>query len=130
MASADDTSPPSADEAPSGETWALALGALSAALMTLAVDHHGPVTVLMLTAALIPWALLAGGVRLPTWLFVVWTLLPAAQIVAAEKAGGPIFLGVLVACHVFSVAGSWTTRVATRGTRGRCTSPPASASVR
>lgn len=111
MAPADDT--PVADEPSMSETYALALGALGAALMTLAVDHHGPVTVLMLSVALVPWALLAGGVRLPTWLFVVWALVPAAEIVAAEDAGGPIFLAVLVVCQVFSVSGSWVTRAVT-----------------
>jgi signal transduction histidine kinase len=117
MASAADISAPAAtppaDEPSSAETYALALGAVGAALMTLAVDHRGPVTVLMLTLALIPWALLAGGVRLPIWLFVLWTLAPAVEIVAVEEAGGPIFLGVLVACHVFSVSGSRVTRAAT-----------------
>ncbi|MGH9209229.1 MAG: sensor histidine kinase [Acidimicrobiales bacterium] len=111
MARAEDT--PAIDEPSTAETYALALGAGGAALMTLAIDHHGPVTVLMLTLALVPWALMAGGVRLPTWLFVAWALVPAAEIVAAEEAGGPIFLGVLVVCQVFSVSGSWATRAAT-----------------
>jgi signal transduction histidine kinase len=111
MATADEA--PAADEPSAAETYALALGALSAALMTLAFDDHGPTTVLLLVLALIPWALVAGGSRLPTWLFVAWTIAPSTVIVAAETAGGPIFLAILAVARVFSLTPRWPTRVAT-----------------
>jgi signal transduction histidine kinase len=101
------------DEPSPAETYWLALGALGAALMTLVFDHQGPVTVLMLSLALVPWALIAGSIRVPTWLFVAWTVAPAAAIVAAENAGGPIFFGVLAVTRVFSLTASWVTRTAT-----------------
>jgi signal transduction histidine kinase len=61
----------------------------------------------------VPWALLAGGVRLPWWLFVAWTVVPSAVIVAAETAGGPIFLGLLACAWVFGETGRWSVRWAT-----------------
>lgn len=102
-----------ADEPSAAETYALALAALGTALMTLAFDDHGLVTILMLTLALLPWALVAGDIRLPTWLFVVWTMAPAAGILGAERAGGAIFLALLAVTRVFSLTRSWATRTAT-----------------
>jgi signal transduction histidine kinase len=104
--------PEAADVPSAAEDYALALGALAAAVMTLAIDDHSPVTILMLCLALTPWALVAGGIRLPIWLFVVWAVAPAAEIVAAQADGGPIFMVTLVVTRVFSYTGSWTTRAA------------------
>lgn len=95
------------------ETFGQALGALGAALMTLAFDDHGVLTVLMLALALVPWALVAGGVRLPTWLFVPWAMVPAAVVVATGEAGSPIFMGLLASSRVFSATGRWAVRLAT-----------------
>jgi signal transduction histidine kinase len=106
------TSPPEelTGNVPAREAYGLALGALGAALLTLAFDDHGATTLALLVVALVPWALLAGGIRLPTWLFVVWAIAPAAVIVATENAGGPIFLGLLTGGWVFSETGRWWVR--------------------
>jgi signal transduction histidine kinase len=89
------------------ETFVLALGAVAAGVMTLLFDDHGLRTVLLVTLALVPWALLVGGVRLSTWLFVAWVAVPASVVVLYEQAGGPLFLGILVVTRVFSISRSW-----------------------
>ncbi len=101
------------DDPSPAETYGLVVAALGAAVVTLVFDHHGPVTVLMLTLALVPWALVAGGIRLPTWLFVVGTIAPAGEIVGAEEAGAPIFLGILAVARVFSLTRNLVPRFAT-----------------
>lgn len=101
------------DQPSTTETYGQALGALGAALMTLVFDDHGLLTVLMLVVALVPWALIVGKVRLPTSLFVAWTLVPVAAIVAAGPDGGPIFLGLLMLERVFSADPRWPARWAT-----------------
>jgi len=107
------STPVQVDDPSPAETYGLAVAALGAAVVTLAFDHHGPVTVLMLTLALVPWALVAGGIGVPTWLFVVGTMAPAAEIVGAEEAGGPIFLGILAVARVFSLTRNVVPRLAT-----------------
>lgn len=107
------SAPLKADEPTPAETYGFALAALAAAVVTLVFDHHGPVTVAMLTLALVPWALLVGGVRLPIWLFVIATIAPTAEIVVVEEAGGPIFIAIAAVARVFSVTRSLPTRLAT-----------------
>lgn len=101
------TPAPSSTEPSDSETVVLALGALAAGVMTLLFDDHNLLTVLMIVLALVPWALLVGGVRLPTWLFVAWVVLPASVPIVLEQAGGPLFLGILVVTRVFSMSRSW-----------------------
>lgn len=105
--------PVRADEPSPAETYGFALAALAAAVVTLVFDHHGPVTVAMLTLALVPWALIVGGVRLPVWLFVVGTMAPAAEIVVVEDVGGPIFIAIYAVARVFSITRSLPARLAT-----------------
>ena len=97
---------PVADEPSDTETYVLALGALAAGVMTLLFDDQGICTVLLVILALTPWALVAGGVRLPIWLFVGAVVVPASVIILLEQAGGPLFLGILVVTRVFSMSRS------------------------
>jgi signal transduction histidine kinase len=107
-ASSDQVSQPSETE-----TYVLALGALASGVMTLLFDDHGLWTVTLTTLALVPWALLVGRVRLPTWLFVVWVAVPASLVVVLEQAGGSLFLGILLVTRVFSTSRSWLVLTAT-----------------
>lgn len=101
------TPAPSSAEPSDTETYVLALGALAAGVMTVLFDDHNLLTILMIVLALVPWALLVGGVRLPGWLFVAWVVIPASVPIVLEQAGGPLFLGILVVTRVFSMSRSW-----------------------
>jgi signal transduction histidine kinase len=97
------------------ETYGLALAALATAILTLWVDSRTAAVVGLLALALVPWALLAGGVRLPLWAFIAWTLLPAAGVIALEDAGAPIFFAVLTVAYVMSVTDSRVYQLAALG---------------
>jgi signal transduction histidine kinase len=88
------------------EIYGLSLAALATAVLTLWVESRSPATVALLALALVPWALLAGGVRLPLWAFIPAALLPPAVIIVTEEAGAPIFFGVFTVAWVMSVTDS------------------------
>jgi signal transduction histidine kinase len=87
------------------ETYVFGLAALGAATVTLAVDSHAPTTVALLVLALLPWALMVAAVRLPLWVFVAGTIIPAAALIIRVDGGAPVFFGMFAATRVASVTG-------------------------
>lgn len=74
-------------------TTVMALAAVGAALIAMfgEDDSFTPVTVGFALLGLVPWALMAGGVRIPPLLFVLATVIPAAVIVLVDRNPGGVF---------------------------------------
>lgn len=77
----------------SSTTVVMSLAAIAAALIAMfgEPDAATGVTVCAGLVGLVPWALVAGGVRLSTALFAAMTFLPAAVIVLVERNPGGMF---------------------------------------
>lgn len=74
-------------------TSVMALAAAGAALIAMfgEDDSFTPVTAGFALLGLVPWALVAGGVRIPPVLFVLATVIPAAVIVLVDRNPGGVF---------------------------------------
>jgi signal transduction histidine kinase len=79
-------------------TLLLSLAAVAAALLTLTGEEGAfqPLTLVGALAGLVPWALVAGGVRVPPWLFLVLAVPPGVLIVSAGNNPGGMFPLILV----------------------------------
>lgn len=79
-------------------TTVMAIAAAGAALIAIfgQGDSFTAITVAFALASLVPWALVAGGVRLAPVLFALMTLCPAAVIVLADQNPGGVFPVMLV----------------------------------
>lgn len=74
-------------------TVVMSIAALCAALIAVFGDKQalGWLTVGFALAGLVPWALEAGGVRLPPGVFLAMTMIPAAVIVLGDRNPGGMF---------------------------------------
>ena len=83
-------------------TILLALAAVGTALIAMfgEDDSFTALTAVSALAGLVPWALLAGGVRIPTWLFAVLGLAAAAPIVLIDHTIGGLFPVMIVIVEV------------------------------
>jgi signal transduction histidine kinase len=74
-------------------TTVMALAAAGAALIAMfgEDDSFTPLTVGFALVGLVPWALAAGGVRMPPVAFVLATVIPAAVIVLGDRNPGGVF---------------------------------------
>lgn len=89
--------------APEWHTYAFAVAALVAALLTLFADGRSPLMIAGVLAALVPWALVAAGVAVPLWLFIVLTLVPVSLMSVVEYSGGSLFFAMLMVARVTSL---------------------------
>ena len=74
-------------------TLLLALAAVGAALLSIFGEHAGlqATTVICALLGLVPWALVAGGVRLSPWAFCVLAVVPGVVIVTVAHNSGGMF---------------------------------------
>jgi signal transduction histidine kinase len=74
-------------------TLLMALAGVGAALLPIFGEHDGmrATTVVFALLGLVPWALVAGGVRLSPWVFCVLALVPGVLIVAVGDNSGGMF---------------------------------------
>lgn len=91
-----------------GETASLAfpVAALVAAVLVFGTTSMTPGVVIGLLAALVPWTLLAGGVRIATWSMVVVGIGVPALVVALGDAVGAVFLALLAVAWIAAVGES------------------------
>ena len=96
-------------------TILLALAAVGTALIAMfgEDDSFTALTAVSALAGLVPWALLAGGVRIPTWLFAVLGLAAAAPIVLIDHTIGGLFPVMIVIVEVARSAPRWPLVAAT-----------------
>lgn len=85
-----------------GGTASLAfpVAALVAAVLVFGTTSMRPGLVIGLLAALVPWTLLAGGVRIGTWTMVVVGIGVPALVVALGDAVGAVFLALLAVAWI------------------------------
>jgi signal transduction histidine kinase len=85
-----------------GGTASLAfpVAALVAAVLVFGTTSMRPGVVIGLLAALVPWTLLAGGVRIGTWTMVVVGIGVPALVVALGDAVGAVFLALLAVAWI------------------------------
>ena len=81
-------------------TLLMALAGVGAALLPILGEHDGTqaTTIVFALLGLVPWALVAGGVRLSSWLFCGLALVPGALIlVVGDNSGGmfPLMLALV-----------------------------------
>ena len=81
-------------------TLLMALAGVGAALLPILGEHDGmqATTVVFALLGLVPWALVAGGVRLSPWVFCVLALVPGVLIlVIGDNSGGmfPLMLALV-----------------------------------
>ena len=81
-------------------TLLMALAGVGAALLPILGEHDGTqaTTIVFALLGLVPWALVAGGVRLSSWLFCVLALVPGVLIlVLGDNSGGmfPLMLALV-----------------------------------
>ncbi len=83
-------------------TMVMSLAATAAALIAIFGDKSGwsALTVAFALVGLVPWALVAGGVRLHPVLFLIATLLPAAVIVLGDRNPGGMFAAMIIVVSV------------------------------
>jgi signal transduction histidine kinase len=74
-------------------TLLLALAAVGAALLSIFGEHAGfqATTMICALVGLVPWALVAGGVRLSPWAFAVLAVVPSVVIVTVAHNSGGMF---------------------------------------
>lgn len=96
------------------ESWStttvMAIAALGAALIAIFGDKQqiGGLTIAFALAGLVPWAAVAGGIRVHPVVMVVSTLVPAAVIVLADRnPGGSFPLMLTVVWVTRSLVSSW-----------------------
>ena len=96
-------------------TILLALAAVGTALIAMfgEDDSFTALTAVSALAGLVPWALLAGGVRIPTWLFAVLGLAAAAPILLIDHTIGGLFPVMIVIVEVARSASRWPLVAAT-----------------
>ena len=96
-------------------TILLALAAVGTALIAMfgEDDSFTALTAASALAGLVPWALLAGGVRIPTWLFAVLGLAAAAPILLIDHTIGGLFPVMIVIVEVARSAPRWPLVAAT-----------------
>jgi signal transduction histidine kinase len=96
-------------------TMVLAVAAVGTALIAIfgEDDSFSALTVIGALAGLVPWALLAGGVRIPTWLFAVAGIGASALIVIGDQTAGGLFPAMLVVVEVARTSPRWPLVVAT-----------------
>lgn len=90
----------------SSTTVVMSFAAIAAALIAMFGQPDaatGP-TVLAALVGLVPWALMAGGVRLWQWLFAAMTFLPAAVIILVERNPGGMFPLILAIVSITRTA--------------------------
>ncbi len=85
-------------EAGISTTLVMAIAAVIAALLTLTGEEgaFAPLTLACALLGLVPWALVAGGVRLRPWLFLVLAVPPGVVIVTVANNPGGMFPLMLV----------------------------------
>src|SRR5215207_8954133 len=74
-------------------TLLLALAAVGAALLSIFGEQAGlqATTIICALLGLVPWALVAGGVRLSPWAFAVLAVVPSVVIVTVAHNSGGMF---------------------------------------
>lgn len=75
---------------------------LVAAILTVVGEGFNPFVIAAVVAALVPWALLVAGVRLPHLLFGALAIIPVIPVVAFTGIGSAIFLSLTAASRVAS----------------------------
>ncbi|MEP1124306.1 MAG: histidine kinase [Ilumatobacter sp.] len=95
------------DETSASMSTVMALAAVGAALVAIfgEAGSFSTVTVGFALVSLLPWAVEAGGVRLPMWLLALLTLGPAAVIVLADRNPGGMFLALIAVVSIVHRAG-------------------------
>jgi len=94
-------------------TLVLSLAAIAAALVAIfgSDDSFTPVTVAAALAGLVPWALVAGGVRVPVPVFAALALACAAVILVIDVNPGGMFPVMLMVVWVGRSTGDWRVHV-------------------
>jgi len=103
----------SGDRHPEGSrvstTLVLPLAAVAAALIAIfgEDDSFGAVTVVGALAGLVPWALVAGGVRIPLVAFGAWTLAAGVLVVTVGSSAGGMFPVMIALVYVAKATDDW-----------------------
>lgn len=95
-------------------TLVLSLAAVAAALVAIfgSDDSFTPLTVGAALAGLVPWALVAGGVRVPVPVFAIMTLACAAVTIVLDVNEGGMFPVMLMVVWVARSSGDWRVHAA------------------